>query len=78
MVAPQNDSAFEKLTKNGNILDMGALAHDLYYPLMDSPEGAPIKAGGLLIVKIGRVGEDSVRAAYNIGGRGMFVVNGRL
>ena len=60
------------LTKNGNILDMEALGHDLFYPLMDSPEGAPIKAGGLLIVKLGRVGEDAVRAAYNIGDRGFF------
>lgn len=60
------------ITKNGNILDMEAFAHDVFYPLMDSPEGAPLKAGSLLIVKLGRAGEDAVRATYNICQKGFF------
>ncbi len=35
------------LTKNGNILDVRALAHDVFYPLMDSPGGAGFKVAGL-------------------------------
>lgn len=66
------------LTKNGNILDYKALAHDIFYPLMDTPEGVPLKAGGLLVVKIGRAGEDAVRGTYNIGSRGYFWTGWRL
>ena len=35
------------LTKNGNILDAGALAHDIFYPFMDSPGGSGLKVAGL-------------------------------
>jgi len=42
------------------------------------PQGAPVKAGGLLIFKLGMAGEDAVRAAYSIGGRGFFRVGSRV
>lgn len=77
MLAPKSDSTWEKLTSNGNILDMESLGHDVFYPLMDSPEGAPIKAG-LMIVKVGRAGENAVRAAYSIGEKGFFRVGFRV
>ncbi|RNK47226.1 putative toxin, partial [Xanthomonas vasicola] len=34
--------------------------------------------GGLMAVRLGRMGEDAVRAAYDIGGKEFFVLNGRL
>lgn len=40
------------LTKNGNIFDVGALFHDIYYPFMDSPGGAGYKAAGAGLVAI--------------------------
>ncbi|MBO9748786.1 hypothetical protein J7431_16420 [Xanthomonas phaseoli pv. dieffenbachiae] len=68
------------LTGDGSVTDFGAIAHDLWYPLLDMPEGAGFKlaGGGLMAVRLGRMGEDAVRATYNIGGKGFFVVNGRL
>lgn len=36
-----------ELTKNGNILDIRALGHDIFYPLMDSPTGSGFKVAGL-------------------------------
>ncbi|WP_407468852.1 RHS repeat-associated core domain-containing protein [Xanthomonas campestris pv. raphani] len=35
------------LTENGNIFDVKSLAHDVLYPLMDSPGGAGVKAASL-------------------------------
>ncbi|WP_372359239.1 putative toxin [Xanthomonas axonopodis] len=68
------------LTGDGSLTDFGAIAHDVWYPLLDMPEGAGLKlaGGGLMAVRLGRMGEDAVRATYNIGGKGFFVVNGRL
>ncbi|RJN03864.1 hypothetical protein DEF97_004920, partial [Xanthomonas vasicola] len=68
------------LTGDGSLTDFGAIAHDVWYPLLDMPEGAGFKlaGGGLMAVRLGRMGEDAVRATYNIGGKGFFVVNGRL
>jgi len=40
------------LTKNGNILDVGALVHDVYYPLVDSPGGAGFKLAGLGVLAV--------------------------
>ncbi|PPT26960.1 hypothetical protein XabCFBP2524_22360, partial [Xanthomonas axonopodis pv. begoniae] len=68
------------LTGDGSITDFGAIAHDLWYPLLDMPEGAGFKlaGGGLMAVRLGRMGEDAVHAAYDIGGKEFFVLNGRL
>ncbi|AGH77355.1 RHS repeat-associated core domain-containing protein [Xanthomonas citri pv. citri] len=68
------------LTGDGSLTDFGAIAHDVWYPLLDMPEGAGFKlvGGGLMAVRLGKMGEDAVRATYNIGGKGFFVVNGRL
>lgn len=68
------------LTKNGNIFDFESLAYDLIPPILDTPEGGGFKlaAGGLMVVRLGKLGEDSVRAAYNIGDRGLFFINGRF
>ncbi|USI99287.1 putative toxin [Xanthomonas prunicola] len=68
------------VTGDGSITDFGAIAHDVWYPLLDMPEGAGFKlaGGGLMAVRLGRMGEDAVRAAYDIGGKEFFVLNGRL
>ncbi|WP_238988726.1 putative toxin [Xanthomonas vasicola] len=68
------------LTGDGSLTDFGAIAHDVWYPLLDMPEGAGVKlaGGGLMAVRLGRMGEDAVRAAYDIGGKEFFVLNGRL
>lgn len=60
------------LTGDGSLTDSGAIAHDVWYPLLDMPEGAGFKlvGGGLMAVRLGKMGEDAVRATYNIGGKG--------
>lgn len=40
------------LTKNGNIFDVDALAHDLFYPAMNSPGGAAVKAAGVGVLAV--------------------------
>lgn len=53
------------LTKNGNILDFQALAHDVYYPLMDSPGGS-----GAKLATVGVVGVRSLSRVQGLAGLG--------
>lgn len=52
-VTPPADSSWSWITDrnwftgDGSLTDFGALWHDIYYPLMDTPEGAPFKMAGL-------------------------------
>ncbi|WP_267116574.1 RHS repeat domain-containing protein [Xanthomonas sacchari] len=60
------------LTKNGNILDVKALAHDIFYPVMDSPFGgeAHLASIGFFALKLGpAVG--SLKGLGNIGSHGV-------
>ncbi|WOS40851.1 RHS repeat-associated core domain-containing protein [Xanthomonas rydalmerensis] len=52
-VTPTTDSSWSWITDrnwftgDGSLTDFGAIWHDIYYPLMDTPEGAPFKLAGL-------------------------------
>lgn len=61
-----------ELTRNGNILDAGALAHDIFYPLLDSPGGGGVKLGaiGFFALRLGPV-VGSLKGLGNIGSHGV-------
>src|SRR5690606_30579970 len=56
---------------------------DRILPALGPPEAAAagtlkMAGAGLMAVRLGLIGEKAVRSAYNIGGRGYFMINGRL
>ncbi|WP_235566433.1 putative toxin [Lysobacter sp. Root667] len=47
-------------------------------PFFAAVGGAKLVGAGLLALRLGKAGEDAVRATYAIGGRELIYVNGRL